>query len=196
MNPPFFRTLSALEAHYGGRRAAYRYYKYRIWELIGGFRQCTNIKWKNVERLVFVCRGNICRSPYAEMRARKFNLNTISAGFHIQEGRGANIAATNNALKRGIMMDKHESRCINNILIDEHDLLIGMEPWHAERLFSIAGLCDAQVTLLGLWSKKKSPYIHDPYGRSNDYFQKCFSIIDSGVNELYNVMAKYGEPGS
>jgi low molecular weight phosphotyrosine protein phosphatase len=50
---------------------------------LGGLRHFEHVEWNRVTRLVFVCRGNICRSPYAEVRARRLGLNAISCSFEV-----------------------------------------------------------------------------------------------------------------
>jgi hypothetical protein len=41
-----------------------------------------------------------------------------------------------------------------------------------------------QYTLLGLWSDKKWAYIHDPVARPEEYFDKCFNIIQNATQNL------------
>src|SRR5437588_1134030 len=48
--------------------------------LTGRHRQFKQIRWDRVARVVFVCHGNICRSPYAEGRAVSFGLPAASFG--------------------------------------------------------------------------------------------------------------------
>ncbi len=37
------------------------------------------------------------------------------------------------------------------------------------------------VALLGLWSTPAYPYIHDPFGLDEQYFEACFDRIDSAI---------------
>ena len=41
------------------------------------------IKWEDVDRLVFVCTGNICRSAYAEYKARSLGMSATSFGIDV-----------------------------------------------------------------------------------------------------------------
>ena len=57
--------------------------------LTGRYRQFKRIRWERVARVVFVCHGNVCRSPYAEGRAVNFGLPAASFGFSADSGGGA-----------------------------------------------------------------------------------------------------------
>ena len=58
-------------------------------------------------RLVFVCSGNICRSPFAAEYARALGLPSASFGLHADDGAAANPQALAAARRRGI----HTVRC-------------------------------------------------------------------------------------
>ena len=68
------------------------------------------------------------------------------------------------------------------------DLMVAMEPYqlmvlHTEHDFPLGAL-----TLLGLWSRPRRPYLHDPYGLESNYFETCYDIIDHGVATLVRRM--------
>ncbi len=170
--------------NFGGPRYVLRYYVSRLWDALGGFRALRNVDWTRVQRLVFVCRGNICRSPYAEMLARRAGLATVSFGLTAKTGSPANPDAIENAAARGIDLGRHRSQRGEDVDIGPGDLLIGMELRQATALHHRAKETHAQVTLLGLWSTPSHPYIHDPYGHREAYFQTCFSVIEAAVDGM------------
>ena len=47
---------------------------------LGYFNSLKKIDWTSVERLIFVCKGNICRSAYAEALARSAGVESLSFG--------------------------------------------------------------------------------------------------------------------
>ena len=167
--------------NYGGPRHILKYYVSRLRDMLGGFRALRDVDWTRVKRLVFVCRGNICRSPYAEMLARRAGLAAVSFGLIAKAGSPANPDAIENAAACGIDLAQHRSQRGEDVDIGPGDLLIGMELWHATALQRMAKKKNAQVTLLGLWSTPSYPYIHDPYGHREAYFQTCFSVIETSV---------------
>ena len=180
--------MNIITRQYGGKKAAIKYFVYRYWHSLGGFQRYKQIDWRHIQRLIFVCRGNICRSPYAEIMARKHGKNTISFGLCAQNGRPAHADAVRNAALRDVDISRHAAKTVNDIKLYETDLLIGMEPWHAKQLYSLGRTTNAQTTLLGLWTKPNCPYIQDPYGRSDQYFQHCFDIIDRSLQGIFSHM--------
>lgn len=173
--------------HYGGRRAFLDHAVYLSHYRLGFLRSFSTVSWSLVGRLVFVCRGNICRSPYAEVIARqRFGISSASFGIETVTGVGAHPPAIHNARLREIDLTAHHATSMNDFVLRENDLLIAMEPRQAEVLRSWTDRMNrrVQVTLLGLWTTHPRPYIADPYGRSDAYFQNCFGLIDSAVERL------------
>jgi protein-tyrosine-phosphatase/peptidoglycan/xylan/chitin deacetylase (PgdA/CDA1 family) len=176
--------------NFGGPRHLLKHYFASLWNKLGGFRAFRNVDWTRVQRLVFVCRGNICRSPYAEVRACNAGLNAVSFGLTAKTGAPANPDAIENAAVCGIDLGHHRSRRREDIEIRPGDLLIGMESWQATALQLMAKKQNAQVTLLGLWSTPPRPYIHDPFGHRESYFQACFSVIEAAVDGMVKHVAR------
>ena len=181
---------------FGGRRPTLLHYGSVAWDRVGGFWMYRKINWARVNRLVFVCKGNICRSPYAEMRAKGCGIEVVSMGLAAKSGTLANLDAIKNAAVRGIDLELHRAKQQKDICIETGDLLVGMEPWHASVLQRMAKKAGAQTTLLGLWTNSPRPYIHDPYGHAEAYFQTCFSVIDEAVESLIKRMRSACAPTS
>ena len=155
---------------------------------LGGFKKYENIDWKKITRLVFVCKGNICRSPYAELRAREMCINTISIGLDTTEGSMADADAVSNASYRGIDLTEHRARTYTSIEFSSSDLVICMEPWQLNHFIRI-NHGQSQVTLLGLWCSRKKVVITDPYGKPELFFNECFLKIDDALNNISNLIA-------
>ncbi|KZZ77275.1 hypothetical protein A3767_19965 [Oleiphilus sp. HI0133] len=45
-------------------------------------------------------------------------------------------------------------------------------------------ISNVQYSLLGLWADNPWAYIHDPVARPEEYFDKCFSIIENATRNL------------
>jgi protein-tyrosine phosphatase len=168
---------------YGGRRAYLHHLATRALSLAGTYRSLTEIDWRAVERLVFVCKGNICRSPYAAARARLMGIDAVSFGLEADDGTLADPAASRNAQQRKLDLSGHRSLRLDKVHLHVNDLLLVFEP---RQLRAVQERCGAGpvVTLAGLWSRPARPYVSDPYGRSDLYFQECFAVIDASVAAL------------
>ena len=78
---------------------------------------------------MFLCYGNICRSPLAELIARSFlhEYNVASAGFHTAVDRPSPDHMKRAALKLSVDMDSHRSRKVTQQDIDRADLVMVMD---------------------------------------------------------------------
>jgi len=147
----------------------------------------TNIDWNKVKRLVFICRGNICRSPYAEYKAIQLGLSAISMGIYADGKSSAHHVAIKQSAKRNVELLPHISSILTTDNLLESDLIICMEPWQANSVKLSNADPKYQNTLLGLWCNSKAVIIPDPYGKPEIYFKKCFDQID---NALLNIATK------
>ena len=160
--------------------------------LLGGYRKYQKIDWPEVDRLVFVCKGNICRSAFAEAVAKSRGLNSISCGVETRDGLPANKGALEAAIRKGESLEPHKTQKITSVSVREGDLFVAMEPWQVRYLEeNING--SLNCTLLGLWGKSALPYIHDPYGSVPDYFDHCFNRIEKSVNRMANEIRRAKE---
>lgn len=174
---------------YGTRRAFVRFHWFRALYFLGFYRKYRQVKWGAVERLVFVCKGNICRSPYAETVAKSYNLASVSCGLDTTPGDTANILAQEAANRKGRDIKMHRTTPLSLVSIGKGDLLVAMEPWHIHQLENHYGK-PVNSTLLGLWCATRLPYISDPYGRSPSYYDHCFDIIEQSIYGITSEIRK------
>lgn len=166
---------------YGGKRGFLAQVQSRLLYSIGAYRQAERIDWTTIYRLVFVCKGNICRSPYAAERARILGAPAVSCGLEASEGAAADPAAVRNAERRNVDLSSHRSRTYDSCRLQESDLVVVFEPRQLVDARRRIENRTVSVTLLGIWSRPAAPYIHDPYGRSDEFFQRSYAAIDTQV---------------
>ena len=181
---------------YGGRRGFVEHVRVRVFYALGAYRGVCGIEWTSVRRLVFVCKGNICRSPYANARAHAMGVPSVSYGLDAAGGAPADPAASRNASVRGVDLAAHRSAKLESSLITKGDLFIVFEPWHVKEILRRSIDRVPATTLLGIWARPIRPHIEDPYGRSDRYFQQCFSVIDANIARLVERMARGGAPAA
>ena len=168
---------------YGSRRGFVLTWWYRLRYILGNYRHYQQVDWKSVERLVFVCKGNICRSAYAEAVARSLGIESISCGIDTIDGATANGEAIRAAATKGFDLRGHRTTPLQSLMFNKNDLLIAMEPWQVAHLHRQLGN-EFQCTLLGLWGEAVRPHIQDPFGASAEYFYNCFNYIEKSVNGI------------
>jgi protein-tyrosine-phosphatase len=94
--------------------------------------------------ILFVCLGNLCRSPMAEGIARDLvateypglsgRIGIASAGVAAMDGEPATPEAVRAMRARGIDISLHRSRRATPEIVDSSDLVLVMEDRHSERL--------------------------------------------------------------
>lgn len=177
-------------ARYGSRRGFVKSKWYQLLYYLGRYRHY-NVPWSSIDRLVFVCTGNICRSAFAEAVAKKLGIKAISVGIHAIEGAPADRQAISTAEAMGYNLSSHLTTPIMYPEFNRTDLLIAMEPWQAELVSSNLSQ-KYHTTLLGMWSNPIRPYIHDPYMKSESYFNNCFNYIEKSVHAIAAKLQKSG----
>jgi len=177
-------------AQYGGGQPWLRHHLALASLRAGFYRDYQAVDWSRVQRLVFVCKGNICRSPYAELRAQGMGMAAISMGLDTRPQSPADPQAIRAAAHKGVNLTAHRSTLFDSSVLGPADLLIGFEPWHAQAMLAGAAASGAQVTLAGLWSQPLRPDVGDPHGRSDAYFAVCYEVLDSAVRVMGSNITK------
>lgn len=176
---------------YGSRGGFIRTYWHRLLYHLGWYHKYCGVDWGSVERLVFVCKGNICRSAFAEAVARSLGMDAVSCGLQTVMSAPASDDATVTARKMGHRLEEHRTMPIMYLVLRKTDLLVAMEPWQAEYIGQELVRPHA-YTLLGLWSRPVLPHIQDPHGAPPAYFDRCFSYIENSVHEIVEKIEKSG----
>jgi len=172
-----------LSDEYGGLRPFGALLWSRFLSVGGIYRRVSPKELASVSRLVFVCKGNICRSPYAEVKARELGLDAISAGLDTSAGKPANAVAESVARSRGVDLSAHRTQLLSGIALAPSDLILVMEP---EQLGAarVQITANVPISLLGLYARPSRPYLQDPFGRSAPYFGRCYDVIDDALIRL------------
>ncbi len=95
--------------------------------------------FKNV---LFVCVGNICRSPSAEVMLRQAvegrGIQVSSAGLGALVGHGIDATAQELLVEQGMDGLAHRARQIDDAILGAADLVLTMERKHVRRIAEIA----------------------------------------------------------
>ncbi|MEC3912819.1 phosphotyrosine protein phosphatase [Sphingobium sp. CR2-8] len=137
-----------------------------------------------VRRLVFVCQGNICRSAFADVAARRAGLHAASFGLSTTTGRAAHEPAIVAARALGYDLSNHKAVDLQDYSPQTGDLLLAMEVRQLHRLGADPRLSGLPRMLLGRWTQPMLPHLHDPYGLDDSYMTTCLARIDRTVPRL------------
>ncbi len=99
-------------------------------------------------KLLFVCHGNICRSPMAEFVMKDMvkqagladQFEIASAATSTEEiGNGVYPPARRKLLEHGLRCDGKRARQMTRADYQKYDLLIGMDNWNIRNMMRICG---------------------------------------------------------
>ncbi|HEX7871529.1 MAG TPA: phosphotyrosine protein phosphatase [Sphingobium sp.] len=137
-----------------------------------------------VTRLVFICHGNICRSAFADVAARRAGLSVASFGLSTDSGKPAHGPAIEAASRLGHDMTAHRATNLPDYAPQNGDLLIAMETRQLRRIAADPRLSHLPRTLLGLYTRPVVPHLHDPYSLSDAYMDTCLARIETAIPVL------------
>lgn len=137
-----------------------------------------------VRRMVFVCHGNICRSAFADVAARRAGLRVASFGLSTDAGKPAHPPAVAVAADLGFDLSVHRATRGSDFIPEPGDLLLAMETRQLRRLAREVRFDGVPRTLLGLYASPIVPHLHDPYGLGAPYMLTCLKRIEQAVGHL------------
>ncbi len=120
------------------------------------------------QHVLFVCTGNICRSPLASslleraLKERGLELTVSSAGTGAWDGAPASEGAYLVGLERGLDLSGHRARLLTRELVDQADLILTMARHHRARVDELGG--EGKVFVLGEYAGKGGDEVSDPFG--------------------------------
>ncbi len=161
--------------------------------LTGRLSHFTTLRPKEVQRLVFVCLGNINRSAFAHAVSSSLGVCTTSIGLSTTTGATAFERAIVIAPIYGFSLYIHRATDFKDYFYQKGDLLLAMEVRHAYELLK-RGIPRESIVLLGHWAHPHRIHIHDPHMHTEAYYKTCFSIIYSAVVNIVSDLRKKGSP--
>lgn len=154
-------------------------------------------------RILFVCSGNTCRSPMAEVLARKLasdsgleRVEFSSAGTSTVLGLPASEGAQKTARSHGLSLDDHRSTPLSPELVERADRIFAMGPTHLHRVREMGG--EGKSALLGAFARpEQGPENHlavpDPFGETEEVYEETFQTLEIYVGLALGRLAEEEE---
>lgn len=149
-------------------------------------------------RVLVVCHGNICRSPYAAARLRRSvacegldDSYITSAGF-IGPGRPPPDAALTVAKNRGLDLSNHRSEVLAPAVVSQAELILVMDTVQRLAMARRFRRTGRDVALLGDFDPQKLDMrtIRDPIEQPITVFEECYDRIDRCIDALFRVVVE------
>ncbi len=135
--------------------------------------------------VLFLCLGNLCRSPFAAVAAveRMPGLAVDSAGFLSHDGRPSPQHVVTTAQTLGIDLSAARARRVTAGQIASANLIVCMDLAHLDLLATEFPQALSKTTLLGLFNPDGPAEIQDPYelspGATREVFVQMLASIDA-----------------
>ena len=155
----------------------------------------------NKYKVLFVCLGNICRSPAAQgvfehivrENGMSDRIEADSAGTYSgHRGELPDRRMRNAALYRGYALT-HRARPVSSLDFLDFDLVIAMDDQNYEDLMHLAPSVEATHKIRKMASVLKThkiSYIPDPYYMGAEGFALVLDLLEEGCQNLYDAIIK------
>lgn len=148
-----------------------------------------------IARIVFVCKGNICRSAFAEKyfdgKHDADGIGVISCGLDVDQGGYSPPDAVRVANELGVDLASHQAQALSACKPDRTDLIIAMEYGQYKRLRGAFPAEDFRVCLLREFAPLPDRIfcnIFDPFGLGEEEFRKCFRLMATALDALRAIL--------
>ena len=153
-----------------------------------------------MKRILFVCLGNICRSPLAKAifnhKIKEKGLNHIfeadargTSNYHI--GSLPDARTIKNSIKNGVPIS-HAARQLNNLDLEDFDLILAMDQANYENIFRLSAATSNKhkIKLMRAYDLEGSGEVPDPYHGNEKDFQEVFDILDRSIENLVVTLSR------
>jgi protein-tyrosine phosphatase len=156
-----------------------------------------------MKSILFVCMGNLCRSPIAEavateMAARRGlakHVRFASAGTHPpRKGEPADVRARQVGLTRGYDLSRHRARKVEASDFRRFDWVFAMDD---QNLAALAKVCPPEAEprmqrFLEALGNPELTEVPDPYFGSLGGFERVFDLCEAGLEAIFRQGRRFG----
>jgi ribose 5-phosphate isomerase B len=152
-----------------------------------------------MKTILFICTGNVCRSPMAEALFRhavqgRGKFRVLSAGLGALDGQPPTPHSVRAMRELGIDISGQRSRMLTGELVRQADYIFGMTHSHVETIALMYPQMAEKAFLLREFDETLEPYekdISDPIGGSYQVYLNCRDQIEQGIASLLIFMEQH-----
>ncbi len=145
-----------------------------------------------MKTILFVCTGNVCRSPMAEGLFRhavqgRGEYRVLSAGVGAIDGQPPSLYAVRALKELGIDISRQRSRMLTADLVNQADYIFGMTHNHVDSVMLLYPQAAEKTFLLREFDETLDTFekdVADPIGGSYEIYVNCRDQIEQGIASL------------
>lgn len=142
--------------------------------------------FREAGHILFVCKGNVCRSPFAEGYARRHMNHGValrSAGYLPRAARGCPPLGVEAARMLGVELEAHRSAALSDAMMHEADVVFVFDDEARRRLARSYPFAREKIFPLG-WLATEGPLeIRDPFGGGSEEFARSYGVIRRALDQ-------------
>jgi RpiB/LacA/LacB family sugar-phosphate isomerase len=159
--------------------------------------------YTRMKTILFVCTGNVCRSPMAEAIFRQMvqgrgEYRVLSAGVGAVDGQPPSPSAVKALQEIGIQIGDVQSRRLTREIVQQADYIISMTRSHMDEVNLLHPQAAEKTFLLREFEENLQPYekdIPDPIGGSYEVYVQCRDAIQKAIPFMLNFI-EHGAAGT
>jgi len=152
-----------------------------------------------MKTVLFVCTGNVCRSPMAEALFRRATrgrgeFRALSAGLGAMNDQPPTPHSVAAMRELGMDISTQRSRAVTADLVRQADYIFGMTHSHVDTILLLYPQASEKTFLLREFDETLNAYekdISDPIGGSYEVYENCRHQIEQGVASLLKFMEQH-----
>jgi RpiB/LacA/LacB family sugar-phosphate isomerase len=152
-----------------------------------------------MKTILFICTGNVCRSPMAEGLFRKAaggrgEFRVLSAGIGAIDGQPPTPHSVQAMRELGVDISGQRSRALTAELVREADFIFGMTHAHVDTIALLYPQAAEKTFLLLEFDEMLEPFekdIADPIGSPYPVYVNCRDQIEHGIASLLKFMEQH-----
>src|SRR6185436_19318310 len=157
-----------------------------------------------MKTILFVCTGNVCRSPMAEGLFRhavagRNDYRVLSAGLGALDGQPPSAFAVQAMKELGIDISRQRSRMLTAELVRQADYIFGMTHSHVDTMLLLYPQAAEKTFLLREFDETLDSFendIPDPIGGSLEVYYICRDQIEQGILSMLKFIEQTSAPAS
>jgi len=152
-----------------------------------------------MKTILFICTGNVCRSPMAEALFRRAvagrgDFRALSAGLGAMDGQPPTAHSVTAMREMGVDISAQRSRALTADLLRQADYIFGMTHSHVDTIGLLYPAAAEKTFLIREFDDSPDPFekdISDPIGGSYDVYVHCREQIEQGIASILKFMEQH-----